>query len=64
MRKGRREGFSRREFEENDLMYVVFERGVDGYVGVYVMDERGRGYWLVGYENERDGEEIVKEGKE
>ena len=45
-------------------MYLLFQTPVDGYVAVYLIDETPTAYCLLPYQNDSDGQQIVKHGKE
>lgn len=64
LRNGTTERFTSSEFHDNDFMYLLFQTPVDGYVAVYLIDETPTAYCLLPYQNDSDGQQIVKHGKE
>lgn len=64
LRNGTEKRFVSEEFKEGDQMYVYFMAPADGYVCIYFVDESNTVSCLLPYENDSDGQQPVKHGKE
>ena len=51
------------KFKNGDQFYLHFRSPVDGYVAVYLIDEKPTAYCLLPYQSNRTGQQTVKSGE-
>ena len=64
LRNGTEISKAQTDFKSGDKMYLYFKAPTDGYVAAYLIDESQTAYCLLPHENDSDGQQQVKHGKE
>lgn len=55
LRNGTEDKFESSEFRSGDDMYLSFQSPVNGYLAVYLLDDKGDAFCLLPYRNQTDG---------
>jgi len=64
LRNGTERRFAGTDFKDGDDLYLYFKSPADGFVAVYLIDEKQTAYCLLPYANDTNGQQPVEHGKE